>query len=247
MSPPHPGFLVHSFTASGAAVGFAALVTAAEGQFTATFALLGLALLVDALDGPLARHFRIAETSPHIDGVALDLVVDFLTYVVVPLIALWRSDLLSPPLSVLLPCVVCAASAIYFADRRMKTEDYWFRGFPAVWNLTVFYLLVLRPGPLVSAFVIGAATIGMFTPIIFVHPLRVKRLRPLTLIMTGVWGVAAIAALVQNLAEANLPIKIVLVATGAYVLTLPLFRAAPHGPRDRCVGAANGPSQKDHS
>ena len=164
---------------------------------------------------------------PHIDGVALDLVVDFLTYVVVPLVALWRSGLLRRRSSVLLPCVVCAASALYFADRRMKTPDLWFRGFPAVWNVPVFYLLVLRPDPLVCTLVLIAAACLMFTPIVFVHPLRVERLRPVTLAATGIWSVAAIAAVAQNLSEADLLVKAVLVATGAYFLALPLFRNLP--------------------
>jgi phosphatidylcholine synthase len=164
---------------------------------------------------------------PHIDGVALDLVVDFLTYVVVPLVALWRSGLLVPPYSVLLPCVVCAASALYFADRRMKTPDYWFRGFPAVWNVPVFYLLVLRPDPLVCALVIIAAACLMFTPVVFIHPLRVERLRPVTLAVTGLWSVAAVAAVAQDLSEAGFLIKGALVATGLYFLVLPLFRRVP--------------------
>jgi phosphatidylcholine synthase len=222
-----PGYFVHCLTASGAAVGLAALLFAAEGQFAAAFALLGVALVIDAVDGPLARHFEIAKTVPHIDGVALDLVVDFLTYVVVPLVALGRSDLLPPPFTILLPCVVCAASALYFADRRMKTADFWFRGFPAVWNVLVFYLLVFRPDPIVSALVIVAATWLMFTPFVFVHPLRVKRLGHLTLAVTGVWSVAAIAAIAQGLFEASYPIKAILVATAIYFLLLPVFRDAP--------------------
>jgi phosphatidylcholine synthase len=222
-----PGFLVHCLTASGAAVGLAALLAAAEGQLAVAFAWLGVALVIDAMDGPLARHYEIARTVPHIDGVALDLVVDFLTYVVVPLVALWRSGLLPPPLSVVLPCVVCAASALYFADRRMKTSDLWFRGFPAVWNVPVFYLLVLRPDPLVCALVVSAAACLMFTPIVFVHPLRVERLRPVTLAATGVWGAAAIAALGQGLSEAGFAIKAVLVVTALYFLVLPLFRTVP--------------------
>lgn len=225
--PAHlSGFLVHVLTASGAAVGLAALLSAADGHFAAAFAWLGVALAIDALDGPLARRLDVATTVPQIDGVALDLVVDFLTYVVVPLVALWRSGLLPPALSVLLPCLVCAASALYFADKRMKTSDLWFRGFPAVWNVPVFYLLVLRPDPLVCALVIVVALCSMFTPLVFVHPLRVKRLRPLTLAATGIWSVAAIVAVSQGLSETSVVVKAVLVATAVYFLALPLFRDA---------------------
>jgi phosphatidylcholine synthase len=224
MSPSVAGLLVHIFTACGAALGLAALFFAIDGRFVVMFAWLGAAFVVDAIDGALARHFNVAETSPHIDGVVLDLVVDFLTYVVVPLVALWRSNLLAPPLAFLLCCVVCGASALYFADRRMKTADLWFRGFPAVWNVLVFYLLVLRPEPLWSAATVIGACLAMFAPVTFVHPFRVLHWRPATMTMTALWGFAALAALDQNLSGAGQGTKTALIATAAYFLALPLFR-----------------------
>jgi phosphatidylcholine synthase len=223
------GFLIHAFTACGAALGLAALFAAAEGNFTAMFAWLGAALGIDAVDGSLARRFNVEEKAPHIDGVALDLVVDFLTYVVVPLVALWRSGLVEAPLAAFLCCVVCGASALYFADRRMKTHDLWFRGFPAIWNVLVFYLLVLRPEPVVATFAIVLAACLMFAPVVFVHPLRVVRLRPLTITATGVWSAAAIAALDQHLFDADRITKAALVAAGVYFLLLPLFRNGSQG------------------
>jgi phosphatidylcholine synthase len=218
------GFLVHCFTASGAALGLAALFCAVDGRFTATFALLGAALVIDAVDGSLARRHRIEETVPFIDGIILDLVVDFLNYVVVPLTALWRSGLLDAPLAGVVCAIVCAASALYFADRRMKTHDRWFRGFPALWNVLIFYLLVLRPGPLVSLLVIIFAAGMMFAPMYCVHPLRVKQLRLVTLMATGAWTAAAIAALGQELSQAGLITKAVLIGVAVYYAVLPLFR-----------------------
>jgi phosphatidylcholine synthase len=180
--------------------------------------------VIDAVDGTLARRYRVEETVPHIDGVVLDLVVDFLTYVVVPLVALWRSGLLAPPFAVFVCCVVGMASALYFADKRMKTHDLWFRGFPAIWNVLVFYLLVLRPGPLAATLIVAAAAGLMFTPVVFVHPLRVVRLRLVTMTATGAWSAAAIAAVEQGLSQADSLIKAALVAVAVYFLALPLFR-----------------------
>lgn len=218
------GLSVHLFTASGAALGLIALFLAADGRFAAMFAWLGAALVVDAVDGTLARHFKVTETAPFIDGAALDLVVDFLNYVVTPLVALWRSGLLDPALVGPVCAAVCAGSALYFADRRMKTADYWFRGFPSLWNIVVFYLLVLRPHAGASLAVVLVTAACMFAPVVFVHPLRVKRLRPVTLVVTGVWGAAAITAVAQDLAAASFFVKAALVATGCYFLALPLFR-----------------------
>lgn len=218
------GLSVHLFTASGAALGMIALFLAAEGRFAAMFAWLGVAFIIDAVDGALARRLKVTETAPFIDGVALDLVVDFLTYVVTPLVALWRSRLIEPAFAGAVCAVVCACSALYFADRRMKTSDYWFRGFPALWNVVVFYLLVLSPPENLSLAIVVAATALMFAPLVFIHPLRVKRLRPVTIAVTAVWAAAAIAAVAQDLASASLSVKAALFATGCYFLALPLFR-----------------------
>ncbi|WP_292532365.1 CDP-alcohol phosphatidyltransferase family protein [Methylocystis sp.] len=218
------GLLVHLFTASGAALGLIALFLAADGRFAAMFGWLGVALFVDAVDGALARRFKVTETAPFIDGVALDLVVDFLNYVVTPLVALWRSGLIEPAVAEAVCALVCACSALYFADRRMKTSDYWFRGFPALWNVVVFYLLVLQAPANASLAVILAATALMFAPVVFIHPLRVRRLRPVTIAVTGIWAAAAIAAVAQNLAAASFSVKAVLVVTGCYFLALPLLR-----------------------
>jgi phosphatidylcholine synthase len=227
MPPRAAGFLVHCFTACGAALGLAALFAAADARFPAMFAWLGAAFVIDAVDGTLARRAKVGETVPHIDGVVLDLVVDFLTYVVVPLVALWRSGLLAPPLAVFVCCVVCAASALYFADRRMKTHDLWFRGFPAIWNVLAFYMLVFRPWAFVATAVVIAAAGLMFVPVVFVHPLRVVRLRLATMTATGAWSAAAIAAVDQGLSEADSLIKVALAGLALYFLVLPLFRNSP--------------------
>ena len=83
-------FSVHLFTASGAACAMLALIAATRAEWVAMFAWLGLALVIDGVDGTLARHFRVAEILPRWSGDALDLVVDFTTYVFVPAYALGR-------------------------------------------------------------------------------------------------------------------------------------------------------------
>src|SRR5271170_1582483 len=175
------GFSVHLFTASGGAVAVLALYAAIERDFSACFGWLGLALFIDGIDGTLARAARVTETAATIDGAVLDLVVDFLTYVLVPVVALWRSDLMPTPVSFWMGLVVTIASALYFADTRMKTGDHWFRGFPALWNVFVLYLFVLRAPWQVNAALTVAPTAMMFAPVVFVHPLRVMKFRALTI------------------------------------------------------------------
>jgi phosphatidylcholine synthase len=90
-------------------------------------------------------------------------------------------------------------SALYFADRHMKTEDNYFRGFPALWNAVAFYLFVLKPGPWVSVLIIVILSVLTFVPFKFIHPFRVRRLRLTTMAALVLWGVLAAAALFYNL------------------------------------------------
>jgi phosphatidylcholine synthase len=203
-----------------------ALYAAIERNFSACFAWLGLALFIDGIDGTLARAARVRVTAASIDGAVLDLVIDFLTYVLVPVVALWRSDLMPTEASFWIGLVVTIASALYFADTRMKTDDLWFRGFPATWNIIVLYLFILRPPWMVSAAILLGATALMFAPVVFVHPLRVVKLRSLTMAMSFVWFVLATIAIVENL-QPSAWVAWGLIATVAYFLALPLLRYSP--------------------
>jgi phosphatidylcholine synthase len=164
------------------------------------FLWLGAALIVDAVDGPLARRFRVAEVLPRWSGETLDLVVDFTTYVFLPAYAVAASGLMPSTLAIVAGAAIAVTGALYFADRRMKTDDNYFRGFPAVWNVIAFYLLLLRPEPYAAFGLVAAFVALTFVPIRFVHPLRVRRLRVVTLILLVVWTALALAAVVHGLA-----------------------------------------------
>jgi phosphatidylcholine synthase len=127
-------------------------------------------------------------------------VVDFTTYVFVPAYALTSSQLLPPSVAILCGVVIVVTGALYFADREMKTEDNHFRGFPAVWNVVAFYLFVLAPPPWVGAAMIAAFAVLTFVPIEFVHPLRVRRWRGLTVGLMALWSLLAAIAVFRDLA-----------------------------------------------
>jgi phosphatidylcholine synthase len=192
-------FSVHILTASGAALALLALIFATDGQWVAMFATFGVALIVDGVDGPLARRLKVAEMLPRWSGETLDLVVDFVTYVFVPAYAIAASGLL--PQEVTLPAgiVVVVTGALYFADRNMKTADNYFRGFPAVWNLAAFYLILLKPAPWLAAVMVVVLAALSFARIRFLHPLRVKELRSLNLMLLGAWAALALIALFYGL------------------------------------------------
>jgi phosphatidylcholine synthase len=163
------------------------------------FFCLGLALVVDGVDGPLAREFKVAQVLPRWSGDTLDLVVDFVTYVFVPGYAIAASGLMPEFFAIPAGMIVVITGAIYFADRKMKTEDHHFRGFPAVWNLAAFYLYVLQPPAWsAAAGVIGLAALT-FLPVRFVHPLRVKQWRWLNVMLLALWALLALVTVVTGL------------------------------------------------
>lgn len=192
-------FAVHVFTAAGAALALGALVYAVRGQWSAMFVCLGVALIIDGVDGTLARRFGTAELLPRWSGDVLDLVVDFTTYVFVPAYAIVAGPLLPEPLALPAGMVIVVTGAIYFADREMKTADNYFRGFPTLWNAAAFYLFLLRPPPWLAAAIVLVLAVLTFAPFKFVHPMRVTRLRPVTIGALLLWSVLALIAVLRDL------------------------------------------------
>lgn len=211
-------FTIHVFTATGAALALLALILATGGHWAGMFLCLGVALLVDGLDGPMARAFKVAEVLPRWSGDGLDLVVDFTTYVFVPAYAIAASGLL--PQALAIPCgvAIVITGALYFADRTMKTSDNYFRGFPAVWNVVAFYIYLLSPPEWVTAAVIAGLCVLTFVPIRFVHPMRVRHLRPLNIGLALMGGALALAALAENLEPGPYVVLPLCVIAGYFVI-----------------------------
>jgi phosphatidylcholine synthase len=120
--------------------------------------------------------------------------------VFVPAYALVNSGLLPPLLATVLGAVIVVTGSLYFADRNMKTSDYYFRGFPALWNVAAFYLFLLRPTPWLSALAVIALAVLTFVPFHVIHPMRIAHLRLLTLIAMVLWALLALLAVADNLA-----------------------------------------------
>lgn len=192
-------FSIHILTASGAAFALFALVAAVEWRWAEMFGWLALALAIDAIDGPLARKFKVSQLLPRWSGEVLDLIVDFSTFVLAPAVAITIGGILPQMLEVPAGAAIVISSAIYFADRHMKTNDAYFRGFPATWNFVAFYLFLLRPDPWIAISLVAFLVVLTFVPVVFIHPLRVTRLRPLNIAVCFVWSGLAIFALLRDL------------------------------------------------
>ena len=215
-------FGVHVLTALGAAMALLALLAAFEAIWIDMFFWLALAALVDGVDGWLARRYAVAETLPRWSGEVLDLVADFLTYVFVPVVALVVGGILPERFSVPVAALILVISMIYFADRNMKTADGYFRGFPAAWNLVAFYLFLLRPEPYLALAIVLVLCVLTFVPVLFVHPLRVERNRPLSAVLLALWVVLGVTALVNDLSPPA-SVTYSLVAVLIYFLAVGVF------------------------
>lgn len=182
---------VHLLTASGAVLSMFAMLAAVEGKWSLMFLWLVVALIVDGVDGPLARRFEVEKNWPTYDGVLMDLIVDYLTYVFIPAFALFKSGLLPGWTGWLAIIVICYGSVVYFADTRMKTKDKSFAGFPACWNMVVLVLFATKPGDMMILMIVVLLSVTMFTNLKFVHPTRTKRWHELSLGVCIAWIVLA--------------------------------------------------------
>jgi len=210
-------FSVHIFTAFGGAVALLAMLEAVREHWAGMFLWLGLALVIDAVDGPVARRLHVKQVQPNWSGDVLDLVVDFVTYVFVPAYAIVASRLLMPIAAPLLGAAIVVTGALYFADLRMKADDNHFRGFPALWNAAAFYLFMLQWPPLLSTLLVAVLVVLTFVPIHVLHPVRVTRLRWLTMSLMVVWAGLGLYTLKMDF-QVNITVKVALCGIALYII-----------------------------
>jgi phosphatidylcholine synthase len=175
------GYALHVMTASGAVAGLLALQAIIDNNIRAALLWLVLCQVLDGLDGPIARKIDVVLHAPRVDGFILDLIVDYLTCVVVPVALLIRLELLPHEFQTLIASLVLLISALWFARSDIETEDHWFNGFPAVWNLAVPTFLVLDLSKNTVAVVTVLLCFTQLTTLKFPHIIRVEAFRYITL------------------------------------------------------------------
>ena len=178
---------VHLLTGTGAVFAMLAMLAAVQAEYDLMFLWLVVAFFVDGIDGPLARKYDVKTNAPEFDGVLLDLIIDYLTYVFIPAFALFQSGRMDGWSGWLMLIIVTFASAMYFADTRMKTKDNSFSGFPGCWNMLVLVIFALNIPWYISLVLVTFLAITMFVPLKFVHPVRTDRWRAVTLPMALAW------------------------------------------------------------
>lgn len=217
---------VHLFTSAGVVVALLALLAIEHDQPELALLWLFVALVIDGFDGMLARAARVRERAPRIDGDALDLVVDYLTYVLVPVWFILKGGYLSTSLALPLSCAMLVSSLYVFARRDMKTDDGYFRGFPALWNIVALYFFLLKPPPPLAAAVVIAFVAMTFAPVHVIHPFRARDYRPIAPVLAIVWTSATAALLLPSPGHAvRAALVVVSLTSAALLIGLGLMRS----------------------
>ena len=190
---------VHALTASGLVLALLAIEAVGRGDWRVALLWLLAALVVDGIDGTLARAARVDERLPRIDGAALDLIVDYLTYVFVPALLIWRAEMLPHEVALPLVASILVSSLYVFGRRDMKTDDGYFRGFPALWNVVAVYFVLTPLFPWLAAATVAGLVLLTFSPIHVVHPFRVTAQRPIAAGAAAIWVISTTAMLLSPL------------------------------------------------
>lgn len=197
---------VHGYTALGLVIAAAIAVLLVRGDAAAfrwSFVLMFIATLVDATDGTMARRVRVKTVLPGFDGRKLDDITDFLTYTFLPLLLVWRAQILPEGYEpwLLFPLL---ASAYGFCQVSAKTDDGYFLGFPSLWNVVAFYLYILpMPGAL-SVGLIVTLSLLTFVPSRYLYPSQPGPINLVSNVLGAVWGVMLVV-LLWNLPGDRLP------------------------------------------
>jgi len=182
-------WIAHAYTASGAVIALLATGVTFAHNFRAAFIYLIVATLVDATDGVLARALKVKERLPGFDGAALDNIVDYLTYVFVPVLIVWQAELVPVAFPVCAAMLLASAYGFSQADAKAHAGDHAFTGFPSYWNIVVAYLYLLQLAPIVNAAILLVLALLVFVPIRYVYPSRTMALKVPTLVLGTAWGV----------------------------------------------------------
>ncbi len=220
---PLSAIAVHLFTATGAVCALLAALAVMDGAYERMFIWLGVAFVVDAVDGTFARLVRVEERLPRFSGERLDLVIDYVTYVFIPALALLHAGYLPGIWGGVLAAMILLSALFHFSDTESKAEDNSFIGFPAVWNLIAFYVFAFDMPPFASAAVVLTCVVLTFVPWRWVHPMRVVSLRAVTLGLSALWAAAAMCVVSGGFPAPFVP-KLILLAVALYALALVAIR-----------------------
>lgn len=238
--PVAKGWLVHCMTALGAVCGMLGIIAVADHQPREAIFWLAVAMVLDGIDGPVARAWDVKGHVPRIDGYILDLIIDFVTCIVIPVIFLHEFDMLPGRWSLSIGAFILFMSALWMSRTDQMTTDHWFRGFPCEWNMIIPTLYLLEVPAWFTGLICILLAMTQLTDWKFVHPMQVRWQRPLTIGVTVTWIAAVLWMTALSPTSAPLLGKVVLVVCPLYIVGIGVVRSL--NPRLAGAGSVESPA-----
>lgn len=213
---------VHAFTSMGSVITVFAIIAVMQKEWRAAMGWLFVALVIDSVDGTLSRAVRVKKVLPDFDGRMLDYVIDFLNFVIIPALFIYEARLV--PDSLRVPCLVMIlyASCYHYGNLKAVTADYYFKGFPAMWNMIAFYIFITGLSPWWSMALVALACILHFVPIKFIHVTRTVKFRGLTVPLVMLGGIIDVKLLLDYPSVNSWLLAISLLVIG-YLLVMSIY------------------------
>ncbi|HMR49866.1 MAG TPA: phosphatidylcholine synthase [Arachnia sp.] len=229
---------VHLFTMTGVVWASLAVVALFEGDIAAMWLWLGVALVVDGVDGTLARKADVKTYAPGFDGTVLDVMIDYLTWTFIPALFMYLYLPFGPQWVAVVMFVLVGASSVFcYCNVSLKTDDYYFMGFPAAWNVVAVVMWITGTGATTNVIITVLLAVLTVAPLTFVHPFRVARLMPVNVVAAFGW-IAATAVLVARYPERDLVVEIAWWASGGWLMALSAVRTVQELAKRRAGVAA---------
>ena len=222
------GILVHLLTGFGIVAGFFALIAVMNSSQKEAFLWLGLAFLIDSIDGTLARKFNVKKNLPNIDGQMLDSIIDFFNYVIIPSIMIYWFRYVPDQFLVLIPAILILISIYSYVNLNILTNDNYYNGFPAIWNVVVLYFYIFGTSQYINLIFLIILIFLKFSPLKCIHPLRVKKFRSLSIFFAIIWFINSVLLIVIKDLNINPVYEVFLmflwVVSNIYFISVSIFK-----------------------
>ncbi len=222
----YASWLVHIFTTTGVLCALYGIVDIFNDRPARALIWLVIAQIIDGLDGPMARSVDVKKFVPVIDGNVLDLVIDYMTCVVVPVLFILHFAMFPRGFELIMTSLIMISSVLWFSRKDIETNDMWFRGFPAGWNMVVTALWLCDFGHLVNMITSIVFIILTMTPSVkFFHILGSLQLRKTTISITSIMIIVMVLMIFLDGEHHNGYGKLVIVAWLAYYFATSIWRS----------------------
>ena len=222
------GIFVHLLTGFGIVAGFFALIAVMNNNQKEAFLWLGLAFLLDSIDGTLARKFNVKKNLPNIDGKMLDSIIDFFNYVIIPSIMIYWFRYVPDQFILLIPAILIFISIFSYVNLNILTNDNYYNGFPAIWNVIVLYFYIFGTSQNINLIFLIVLIFLKFSPLKCIHPLRVKKFKSLSIFFAFIWFIMSVFLVVIKDLNVNpiyeLFLMFLWVISNIYFISVSIFK-----------------------